>query len=252
MARGWNKWGSRSDTRDPWAHRDYRSYYREEEENNQYSFLKKIVIAIFLFTLVFGVHATDTQLSRSMDESIRYLLTTDTDFSAVLGQLAKYAPAGMDQAVFKRIQVTATRPADPLLYMTKPVDDGKLATSYGWQNQSPARQAVMNEGITIEAGMGAAVRATAPGKVKSITENAMHGRLLTIDHGQEVVSLYGHLGEVFVKPDEMVSQGQVIARIVKTVNNGNSSLYFEVREKGQPIDPMTRIKGELPLKEGSR
>ena len=250
MARGWNKWGSRSDTRDPWSQRDYRSYYRDDEESGQYSFLKKLVITAFLFTLVFGVHVTDTQLSRSMDESIRYLLTTDTDFGAVFNQLAKYAPVGLDQAVLKRIQVTATKPADPLLYMTKPVDDGKLAIAYGWQNNPALKQAVMYEGITIETALGAGVRAAAPGKVKSITENAMHGRLLTIDHGQDVVSLYGHLGEVFVKPEETVSQGQVIARIGKTAANANSSLYFELREKGKPIDPMSRIKGDLPVKEG--
>lgn len=250
MARGWNKWKNRWDSRDNhnWANRDYRSYHRTEEENS-YKLLKKTLVAMIIFAVVYGVHLTDTWISRSMDDSVRYILTAQTDFGAVTEELAKYAPKGFDQSVLKRVQSTVTKPADPLQYMTKPTE-GKLATPFGWQTHPVLKQEMMNDGISIEAPLGSSVKAAAPGRVKAVTESAKYGRTLIIDHGQEVETTYGHLGEVLVKAEESVSQGQVIARVGKSGITAGPMLYFEVREKGKPLDPLTRIKGDLPVKEG--
>lgn len=250
MARGWNKWKHRWDSRDHhnWANRDHRSYHRQEEESGL-KLLKKTLAAMVIFAVVYGLHLTDTWVSRSMDDSIRYILTAQTDFGAVTEELAKYAPKGFDQSVLKRVQSTVSKPADPLLYMTKPAE-GKLTSPFGWQTHPVLKQEMMNDGIGIEAQLGTSVRAAAPGRVKTVTESAKYGKTIILDHGQEIETSYGHLGEVLVKADESVSQGQVIARVGKSGMTSGPMLYFEVREKGKPIDPLSRIKGEIPVKEG--
>lgn len=151
--------------------------------------------------------------------------------------------------MLKRVQSTVSKPADPLLYMTKPAD-GKLSAHFGWQTHPVLKQEMMNDGIGIEAQLGSSVRAAAPGRVKTVSESAKYGKTVIIDHGQEIETMYGHLGEVLVKAEDTVSQGQVIARVGKSGITSGPTLYFEVREKGKPIDPLTRIKGELPVKEG--
>lgn len=250
MARGWNKWKNRWDSRDHnnWANRDYRSYHRNEDENN-YTLLKKSLAAIVIFAAIYGLHLTDSWISRPVDDSIKYILTAQTDFGSIGEELAKYAPKGFDQSVLKRVQSTVAKPADPLLYMTKPTE-GKLAIPFGWQTHPVLKQEMMNDGISIEAPLGTSVRAAAPGRVKAVSESAKYGRTIILDHGQEIETTYGHLGEVLVKPEDSVSQGQVIARVGKSGITTGPMLYFEVREKGKPLDPLTRIKGELPVKEG--
>jgi murein DD-endopeptidase MepM/ murein hydrolase activator NlpD len=108
----------------------------------------------------------------------------------------------------------------------------------------------MQEGVRLEAPLGSSVRATAAGRVKAVGDSARYGKVVVIDHGQDLESLYGHLGEVLVKEGETVSQGQVIARSGKTGMTAVPQLYFEVREKGIVIDPLTRIKVEPVGREG--
>jgi murein DD-endopeptidase MepM/ murein hydrolase activator NlpD len=240
MARAWNKWKSRWDTRDSWSNRDYRSQYRYEEKDD-FRLLKKSLIAFVIFSVLYGLHLTDTRISRSVDDSIKYILSAETDFSVIADALAKYTPKGFDQSVLKRVQSTVSKPADPLQYMTRPAE-GKIAMPYGWQTHPVLKQEMMHEGISIEAQLGSSVKAASPGKVKAVTESAKYGKTVVIEHGQEVETTYGHLGEVLVKPGESVSQGQVIARVGKTGITSGPALYFEVREQGKPVDPTARIK----------
>lgn len=243
MAKRWKQWGKRRDSREnqTWMNREYSAHYRQEDEG-AWRLLKKTLAAVLIFAVVYGIHITDTWVSRSMDDAIRYMVTTSTDFSAYTEELARYAPKGFDQTVLKRVQSTVSRPADPLLYMTKPAD-GKIASSFGWQVHPVLKQEMMNDGIGIEAALGTSVRAAAPGRVKAVSESAKYGKTIIVDHGQETETIYGHLGEILVKAEDSVSQGQVIARVGKTGMTAVPLLYFEVRDKGKPIDPLTRIRG---------
>lgn len=247
MAKLWNRWKNRwGDNR--WGeNREHHWQYRDDEVD--YGWLKRTVLATLIFSLVYVSHVSETTVGRVIDDGVRYILTTETDFAYIANRLAQYAPQGFDTAVLKRVQTTVSKPADPLLYMSRPVD-GKITAPFGWRTHPVLKQEMMHEGIDIDAPLGTSVRAAAPGKVKLANESAQFGRTLIIEHGQEIESMYGHLGEVLVKPGDMISQGQVIARVGKTGIANGPLLYFEVREKGKAIDPLTRIKGEFPQKEG--
>jgi murein DD-endopeptidase MepM/ murein hydrolase activator NlpD len=243
MVRHWNnRWGnSRWESRDPWQQ------YREPESN--FGWLKKLLVAALLFTMVYGAHESDTAVGRTVSEGVRYVITVDTDFGYLIDKLANLAPKNMDISVWKRVQNTVTKPADPLMYMTKPVD-GKVVATFGWRTDPVLKQEKLYEGIGIEAPVGAPVKAAAAGKVKAVTDSAQYGKILVIEHSLDVDSVYGYLGEVLVKPEENVSQGQIVARIGKGGGAVSPLLYFEVRENGKAIDPLTRIKDGVPAKEG--
>ena len=242
MAKLWHRWKSR------WDSRDYHWQYHRDDEVD-YGWLKQAAVAALIFSAVYIAHVSETVVGRVVDDGIRYILATETDFAYLADWLANYAPRTFDTTVLKRVQTTVSRPADPLMYMSKPVD-GKIVSPFGWRTHPVLKQQMLHDGIDIEAPLGASVKAAAPGKVKMVTDSAQHGRVVIIEHSQEVETLYGHLGEVLVKPNEPVSQGQVIARVGKTGITAGPLLYFEVREKGKPIDPLTRLKGTFPDKEG--
>jgi len=242
MVRHWNnRWGNhRWESRDPWQNR---------EPESSFGWFKKLVVAAILFALVYGAHESDTALGRTVSDGVRYVLTVETDFNYLIDKIAIYAPKNLDISVLKRVQNTVTKPADPLMYMTKPVD-GKVVSSYGWRTDPVAKQEKLYEGIAIEAPVGAPVRAAAAGKVKAVTDSAQYGKILVIEHSTDIDSIYGYLGEVMVKPEESVSQGQIVARVGKNAGAVSPLLYFEVRDKGKAIDPTTRLKDEVPAKEG--
>lgn len=245
MAKLWNKWKNQN----RWGEtsRDYHWQYGEEEPD--YSWLKKTVAAALFFALVYAAHISDSTVGRVVTGAVKYMMTTETDFGYIAEKLAPYAPQGFDAAVLKRVQTTVSKPADPLQYMTKPVD-GKVLYPYGWRTHPVLKQEMMNEGIDFEAPLGTAVRVAAPGKVKLVTDSAQLGRTLIVDHGQEIETVYGHLGEVLVKQGDPVSQGQIVARSGKTGMTAGPQLYFELRDKGKSVDPITRLRGEFPAKEG--
>lgn len=248
MARLLNKW--KKDTRWGESARDYHWQYDEEPD---YTWLKKLVVSALIFTVGYIAQISDTAIGKTVTGGIRYVLSVETDFSYIAERLAPYAPQGFNTMVLKRVQTTVSKPADPLLYMSKPVE-GKILAPFGWWTHPVLKQEMMHEGINFEALPGTNVKAASSGKVKTITESAQFGKTLIIEHGQEIETLYGHLGEVLVNAGDMVSQGQVVAKSGKTGMTTGPILYFELREKGKPVDPLTRLKGDfpanLPNKEG--
>jgi murein DD-endopeptidase MepM/ murein hydrolase activator NlpD len=244
MAKLWNRWKNNrwGDARE----NDYSWQYAEEESD--YGWLKKAVVAGILFAIVYCAHISETALGKIVDDGIRYTLTTQTDFNYVVEQIINHVPPGVDLSMLKKVQTTVSKPADPLLYMHKPVS-GKIVLPFGWGIHPVLKQEMMHEGIDIEAALGSSVRAAASGKVKMITDSAQLGKILIIEHSQDIETLYGHLGDVLVQQGDMISQGQIIAKVGKTGMVTGPILYFEVREKGKPVDPSTRLKGDFPVGE---
>ena len=85
---------------------------------------------------------------------------------------------------------------------------------------------------------GAEVRALEPGTVSAVTELSGGEWGLLLDHGGGVESVYAYLGAVQVQPGDTVSPGTVIGTASE---NGDISVYFEMREAGKAIDPAERL-----------
>lgn len=219
---------------------DYSWQYREEPD---YAGIKKLAIAVSLFTVVYCAHISQTVVGEIVDYGIGYMVNTSYDLSYIANYLAPYFPEGFDLASLKKVQTTITKPADPLLYMKKPVE-GNITASFGRYVHPVLKQEMLHEGIDIQAPLGTGVHAAASGKVKLIADTAQRGKILLLEHSRETDTLYGHLGEVLVAQGEPVTQGQLIGRVGKTGLTATPLLYFEVREKGKAVDPMSHIKGE--------
>lgn len=223
--------------------------WQDNDSKYNYGWLKKLLIAAIIFALVYSVHISETTVGKMVDDGIRYTVSTPTDFNYMIEKIVSYAPPAIDLSVLKKVQTAVSKPADPLLYMNKPVS-GNVISPFGWRVHPVSKQEMMHEGIDIEAALGTNIRATAAGNVKSVTESALYGKTLILEHSQDLDTVYGHLGEILVKQGDIVSQGQVIGKVGKTGMASKSILYFEVREKGKAIDPVPRLKGDFPTVEG--
>ena len=77
-----------------------------------------------------------------------------------------------------------------------------------------------------------------------LTDNMRYGygNYIEIDHGGGLVTLYGHLSEIYVKIGDKVNRGQVIGRMGSTGRSTGTHLHFETRLKGRAINPVQFFK----------
>jgi len=109
-------------------------------------------------------------------------------------------------------------------------------------------------GIEIQAPMGSEVRAILPGKVLFADWFKGFGNLMIIDHGEGMFTVSGYLSQLMKKAGETVEKGEVIAMVGSGGSLKGSCLYFEIRHRGKPQDPMDWISSSekrVSLPEGS-
>ena len=96
-------------------------------------------------------------------------------------------------------------------------------------------------GIEIKAPLGTEVRAVLPGKVLYADWFKGFGNVMIIDHGDQTFTVSGYCSQLLKKAGDLVSQGEAIALVGSAGSLKGPCLYFEIRHKGKPQDPMEWI-----------
>lgn len=117
---------------------------------------------------------------------------------------------------------------------------GKLLASYG----SPRNLGKLKwQGIVIASPTGNDVKATAAGRVVFADWLRGFGLLIIIDHGEQYMTLYGNNDALLKQAGETVQPGDIIAQSGEQGIRGLSGLYFEIRHRGNPTNPMKWLAG---------
>lgn len=119
-----------------------------------------------------------------------------------------------------------------------PLMGPKLSSKYGLRIH-PVRKLVRHHGgVDLAAPEKSHVRAVAAGRVIFAGEYAGFGKLVTIRHDGQRVSLYGHLSEVLVNTGDKIEAGKIIGRVGSTGLATGPHLHFEWRVDGDAVDPL--------------
>jgi len=111
--------------------------------------------------------------------------------------------------------------------------DGRVLSSFGAK-----ASALHNDGMNIAAPMGAPVRAADNGVVAYAGDQIRgFGNMLLIKHSGGLITAYAHADKLLVARGDVVSRGQVVARVGKTGGIDAPQLHFEVRKGSQAVDP---------------
>jgi murein DD-endopeptidase MepM/ murein hydrolase activator NlpD len=94
-----------------------------------------------------------------------------------------------------------------------------------------------HQGIDLAAPEGTEVYAVREGEVIDMGEDAVYGRYIIIRHGEDWVSLYGHLSKTETALHSAVRSGSLIGRVGSTGQSTGPHLHFELRRNGQAQDP---------------
>ncbi len=110
-----------------------------------------------------------------------------------------------------------------------PPVQGKVVSSFKEKGQN---------GVEIQAPLGAEIRAVLSGKVLYADWFKGFGNIVIIDHGDHTFTVSGYCSELLKKSGDTVSQGEAIALVGSSGSLKGPCLYFEIRHHGKPQDPM--------------
>ncbi len=117
--------------------------------------------------------------------------------------------------------------------------NGPVMTRFGRQHHPELGTTVFRRGIEIQARTGEAVRAAAEGDAVFADWFKGYGRLVILQHGGGLYTLYGYLSQISVKQGDRVALGQALGHAGDTGSLKGTKLYFEVRHNGEAEDPLT-------------
>jgi len=121
--------------------------------------------------------------------------------------------------------------------------EGKVTTEFGLQRHPQFKTTTMNNGIEISPRKNyVIVRAIHPGKVVYSDYFQGYGNLIIVDHGMSYYSLYGHCSDILVKKGDLVKAEHPIALVGDIGSLEGDSVYFEIRFKTKPLNPLQWLK----------
>jgi len=130
-------------------------------------------------------------------------------------------------------QATSNSPL-PLMQPVK----GRFSSPFGLRRYFNGQRRNPHKGLDIAAPLGTPVVAAASGKVVRTGHYFFTGKTVFIDHGQSVVTLYGHLNTIVVSSGQTVKTGQFIGTIGKTGRASGPHLHWGVSLNNTMVDPM--------------
>ncbi|KXI30916.1 M23 family metallopeptidase [Paraglaciecola hydrolytica] len=123
----------------------------------------------------------------------------------------------------------------------RPVTSGWLSSHYGVRKDPFSGMPAMHKGVDFAGKEGDPVMATAAGVVTWADDRSGYGLLVEIDHGEGLVTRYGHSKQLNVKIGDVVTKGQQIAYMGNTGRSTGAHVHYEVLRKGQQLDPLPYV-----------
>jgi len=119
----------------------------------------------------------------------------------------------------------------------RPVTWGWVSSKYGYRSDPFNGRRAWHAGIDVAGRDGGDVISVAGGVVSFAGDRHGYGNLVEINHGDGLVTRYGHAKSLAVKVGDVVEKGQLIAQMGSTGRSTGPHVHFEVIRNGRTEDP---------------
>jgi murein DD-endopeptidase MepM/ murein hydrolase activator NlpD len=121
----------------------------------------------------------------------------------------------------------------------------RISSEYGMRTHPITGVYKLHSGVDISAPTGANFIAANDGVVTKAEYNTAYGKMVMIDHGGGVSTLYAHGSEILVEVGQIVKRGDAILKVGSTGYSTGPHAHFEVRLNGVTTNPLPYITNGL-------
>lgn len=118
-----------------------------------------------------------------------------------------------------------------------PIPGVSSSSGFGRRIDPFTRRAALHNGMDFNAPWGTPILASAGGRVRRAGSYGAYGRTVEIDHGDGLVTRYGHASRVLVRVGDMSLPGQPIATVGSSGRSTGPHLHFEILRDGTQVPP---------------
>jgi murein DD-endopeptidase MepM/ murein hydrolase activator NlpD len=147
--------------------------------------------------------------------------------------------------------VARATPFQRIMTFERPVAGRPINSNYGIRRLAGEAHPRMHLGVDIAAPTGARVLASAEGTVTSSGYDSGYGNFVEIRHPNGLRTFYGHLSAIErgVVVGARVGGGQLIGRVGSTGYSTGPHLHFEVRRRGERLNPAQYLGRQFVIAE---
>jgi len=123
----------------------------------------------------------------------------------------------------------------------RPTDIGWVSSRFGMRDDPFTGKGRFHHGLDFSVPTGTDVRVTGDGVISIVQQQRGLGKVIKVDHGNDVLTVYAHLDRMDVKKGDIVKRGQVIGKSGNTGRSTAPHLHYEVRVQGRSVNPVPYI-----------
>lgn len=116
-----------------------------------------------------------------------------------------------------------------------------FSSGFGWRRSPFTGLKEFHNGLDISSGKGTPIVAPADGTVIKRGYDKYLGKFLKIDHGQKIVTTFGHLSAYNVSPGQKVKRGDIVASMGNTGLSTGHHLHYMIKVKDRCVNPLHYI-----------
>ncbi len=124
---------------------------------------------------------------------------------------------------------------------------GQITGHFGERLDPFSGEGAFHSGLDIASHYGDAIHVTGDGVVEEAGQRAGYGRVVVVDHGFGVTTLYGHLSAFNVQAGMRVKAGDVIGYEGDSGRSTGPHLHYEVRIYNTPVNPWRYLRNVAPV-----
>lgn len=118
---------------------------------------------------------------------------------------------------------------------------GWLSSGFKYRTDPFTKEKTWHNGLDISAQRGTPIHAPAKGVVSFKGYKGGLGNLLEINHGNGLITRYGHMDKFNVSKGQRVKRGDIIGYVGNTGRSTAPHLHYEIHKDGKALNPMKYV-----------
>jgi murein DD-endopeptidase MepM/ murein hydrolase activator NlpD len=164
------------------------------------------------------------------------------ELNGALEALSAAAGEQSDVLTLTESRLLESRLKTLMIPSSRPIDVA-VGSGFGFRADPFTGRGALHTGLDFPSPIGTEIHAAAGGVVRTAEVHPEYGLMLEIDHGNGLMTRYGHTSKILVKVGDLVKRGQVVADVGTTGRSTGPHLHFEVLVDGIPQDPQRFLAG---------